>query len=222
MRRLLTGLVFAALTLPAADAFGQVYALHDHPNGAEAPPAYGLRVDDLLSDAVYTFSFDYPGAAVFLTYDPIGESFTIQGSAYGGKITSHSYDVTEQGWIDLDFTYSVDVVESDDCTGAPGNDIHVTSESVLNGGTLTLVGWGGDGVYAFTDKANGSGCSFLFDNDSDSKGNAAIANDPDVFSGSGWLQPGAASGSRDWLFTGLELTTANEEASWGSFKELFR
>lgn len=223
MRRLVPGLVFAALLfLPAAEAFGQVYALHDHPDGAVAPPTYGLRIDDLLSDAVYTFSFDYPGAAVFLTYDAIGASFTIQGSAYGGKIVSNSYDVTEQGWIDIDFTYSADVVESDDCAGVLGDDIHVTSESVLNGGSVTLVGWGGSGVHQFTGKANGAGCAFLFDNDSDSKGNATIANDPDVYSGSGWVQPGAASGYRDWLFTGIEQTTGNEEASWGSLKELFR
>ena len=46
----------------------------------------------------------------------------------------------------------------------------------------------------------------MFDNDWNSKGNDDTANDPNVWSAAGWLQPGAP-GSRDWLFTANRLAT---------------
>jgi hypothetical protein len=202
-----------------------VFQLHDHPNGAVNPPSYGLRIDDLLASGEYTFSFDYVdgdgAASVTLTYDDVLGTIRIMGRAYGGRDIGGSWDASARGWVDLDFLYDTSVSERDNCAGAAGNDVYVTGMSATNGGTVTLDGWGGSGVHAFTDKADGSGCTFTFDNDSDSKGNATIAGDPSIWSGNGWLMP-VTSGSRDWLFIGEMMALPVEDASWGGVKTLYR
>ena len=58
----------------------------------------------------------------------------------------------------------------------------------------------GDALRTLGDKADDSGCSFILDNDTDSKGNESLADDPSVWSGSGWFRP-RKNGARDWLFT---------------------
>jgi hypothetical protein len=94
-------------------------------------------------------------------------------------------------------------------------------ESALNSGTVHLDGWGGNQTFVFTDKSDASGCSFVFDNDWDSKGNTTVANDPSIWSGNGWLQPGT-SGSRDWIFIGEMLTLPTRSVSWGTVKAMYR
>jgi hypothetical protein len=208
-----------------ASAGVTMFTLHDHPNGQINPPTYGLRLDDLLASGEYTFSFDYvdmSGAAgVVLAYDDVNNTIHISGRAYGGKDIGGAWDGAESGWIDIDFLFAANVAERDNCAGAAGNDLYVTGESLANNGTISLDGWGGDQVFSFTDKADGSGCTFVFDNDTDSKGNAGIANDPSMWSGSGWLMP-PTSGSRDWLFIGEMQSLPTEEATWGKVKALYR
>jgi hypothetical protein len=180
-----------------------VYACHDHPNGGAAPPIYGLRIDDLIEAGDYTFSFDYAdksgSAGVTLTYDADLRQIHIAGRAFGGLESGDVWVPGSSGWVDIDFTYTKNVSVRDACNDGEGDDLYVTGQSAQDAGTVALDGWGDDAVFQFSDKQADSGCSFIFDNDTDSKGNAVIAGDPAVWSGSGWLRP-RESGSRDWLF----------------------
>jgi hypothetical protein len=198
---------------PDDDDDVQTYLCHDHPQGLLSPPTYGLRIDDLIADGGYTFSFDYSDGAetarVLLTYDEARGEIRIQGRAYGGKVQGGAWSPAASGWIDFDFRYTESVAVYDDCGRAPGDDLYVTGASALNTGTVTLDGWGEDASFTFIDRADETGCSFVFDNDRDSKGVDAIADDPTVWSASGWLQPGT-SGSRDWLFIATRLTPPTE------------
>jgi len=187
-----------------------VYACHDHPNGGAAPPTYGLRLDDLIETGTYTFSFDHDDgkerAGVTLTYDADLQQIHIAGRAFGGLETGEVWSPESSGWITIDFTYTKNVSVRDACDAPAGDDLYVMGQSADNRGTITLDGWGGDAVFSFSDKQADSGCSFIFDNDDDSKGNGEIAGDPAVWSGSGWLRP-RESGPRDWLFVAEVLET---------------
>ena len=202
----------------------QIFTLHDHPNGAVQPPTYGFRIDDLLGPGVYTFSFDYVDvtgmALVTLKYDAANGIVTIAGRAYGGKDIGGAWDAAEQGWIGFVFVYVDNVAEQDDCAGAVGNDVYVTGESASNKGTFVLDGWGGNQVFEFSDKAGSDGCTFVFDNDTDSKGNATIAGDPSIWSGSGWVKP-PTDGARDWLFIAESTAVPTEQSTWGRVKSFF-
>jgi len=212
---------FSGTHYSPANAGITVFICHDHPNGNQVPPTYGLRIDELLGAGVYTFSFDYidgnGSAGVTLTHDDITGEIHIFGRVYGGKDLGGAWDAAEQGWMDVDFTYRDNIQTSDNCAGDPGNDVYVTAESANNSGTFTLDGWGGNAVFNFSDKAGSSGCTFIFDNDTDSKGNAGIAGDPMKYSASGWIKP-PTSGSRDWLFVAVMGTVPVEEMTWGSVK----
>lgn len=201
---------------PLQNAEGvQSFICHNHPDGDMAPPTYGLRLDDLLGEGQYTFSFDYSddieSARVTLTYDAALNTIQIAGRAYGGKVESGDWAASERGWITFDFTYTSAVGVYDNCARDAGNDLYVGGASSLNSGTFTLDGWGDDASFSFIDRANEGGCSFIFDNDWDSKGNAEIANDPNIWSASGWLQP-STSGQRDWIFTAEPYIPYNEPA----------
>jgi hypothetical protein len=201
-----------------------MFQLTDHPNGTKTPPPYGLRIDDLTSTGVFTFSFEFIDGSgssnVMLSYDDVTGEIHISGRAYGGKWLGGVWDATEQGWIDIDFRYRDDVMESHDCAGTPGDDLYVTGESPNNNGTITLDGWGGDAAFNFEGKSDYTGCSFIFDNDTDPKGNSTIANDPTLYSGSGWLKPPSGE-ARDWLFVGHMLTVPVAETTWGAVKALY-
>lgn len=196
-----------------------------HPNGNQVPPTYGLRIDDLISPSgAYTFSFDYFDASgmadVTLTYDMGTGEVHIFGRAFGGRDTGSGWDPANSGWINIDFTYRDNIQERDDCAGSAGDDVYVTAESANNAGTVQLDGWGGNGTHNFSDKAGSSGCTFIFDNDTDSKGNSTIANDLSIYSGSGWIKP-SNSGSRDWLFIAELSSVPVHQTSWGRVKALF-
>ncbi len=198
---------------PLAESAVQTFVCHDHPDGDMVPPTYGLRIDDLLGEGEYTFSFDYADgdetAYVALTYDRTANTIHIAGRAYGGKVENGAWSPSSQGWLDIDFTYTNAIAVYDNCARDAGDDLYVTGASALNTGTFTLDGWGGNQSFSFIDRANEHGCSFSFDNDWDSKGVAEIANDPAIWSASGWLQP-STSGSRDWLFIAKRSYTQAE------------
>lgn len=198
---------------PAPDESVQTFVCHDHPEGVVAPPTYGLRIDDLLGEGQYTFSFDYSDgieeALVILTYDETNATIRIAGRAYGGKLEGDDWSASERGWMNIDFIYTDAVAVYDNCARESGDDLFVTGASSLNSGTFTLDGWGGNASFSFIDRANEGGCSFVFDNDWDSKGVQEIANDPNIWSGAGWLQPGT-TGDRDWVFTATRYTPPTE------------
>ena len=194
---------------PENETSATIFVLHDHPDGIASPPPYALRIDDLLGDGFWTFSFDYSdeteSAFVTLSHDASLGTIHIAGRAFGGRVADDEWVQGSSGWIDIDFTYAVNVAVKDDCGELAGDDFYVTSEDPSNNGTISLDGWGGDQVFSFSDRSGeNNGCSFIFDNDEDSKGNAAIADNPALWSGSGWIQPGA-NGSRDWLFIGEQI-----------------
>ncbi len=198
---------------PTDDGSVRTFVCHDHPQGAIAPPTYGLRLDNLLGDGQYTFSFDYSdgvqSALVLFTYDAANAVCRISGRAYGGLLDGDEWDPASSGWIDFDFSYTSAVAVYDNCARDAGDDVYVTGASSLNTGTFTLDGWGGNASFTFIDRADENGCSFIFDNDWDSKGVDEIADDPNVWSAAGWLQPGA-DGSRDWLFIATPDVTPTE------------
>ena len=228
MSRPLKSFVFCALataliatSIGLAGAKSGLYKLSDHPDGNAVAPTYGLRLDNLLQDGTYTFSFDYADqdgvAEVTLFYDDVAGTVQISGRAYGGLDVGDDWDSVEQGWVVFSFTYRDNVKSQDDCDGNPGDDVYVDAVSASNSGTFTLDGWGGDQSFDFFDKANNTGCSFIFDNDTDSKGNPALEADLGIWSGSGWFTP-STSGSRDWLFIGELQTVPVEQQTWGAIK----
>lgn len=220
---LFVGALIGVAAVPAT-AGVTVFTLHDHPNGVINPPMYGLRLDDLLGSGEWSFSFDYVdgsgSASMLLVWDDGAGTVHIYGRAYGGKDIGTGWSASSRGWADIDFTYRMNVSTKDNCPGAVGNDIYV-KEHANNNGTVHLDGWGGNQTFTFTDRADPNTCSFVFDNDWDSKGNSTIANDPSIWSGNGWLQPGT-DGSRDWIFIGRMNTLPTTPVSWGSVKALYR
>jgi hypothetical protein len=162
-----------------------------------------LRLDDLIGNGEYTFSFDYTDgvetALVTLTFDETALAVRITGRAYGGLKDGDGWSPSSSGWIDIDFAYTSGCAIYDNCARDAGDDVYVTGASALNTGTITLDSWGGGGSYSFIDRAAEDGCTFIFDNDWDPKGIDEIANDPNTWAAAGWLQPGT-EGSRDWIF----------------------
>jgi hypothetical protein len=231
MKQLLKGIagtilvaVLTTISYSPANATLNIFTCHDHPNGNRVPPTYGFRADNLIGTGDFTFSFDYidgtGSAAVTMTYNDVTGEIKIYGRIFGGKDNGGAWDATLSGWADIDFTYAHDVQVSDDCSGALGDDLYIVGENALNKGTLTLDGWGGDLSVEYSLKSDGSGCSFVFDNDTDSKGNATIANDLTIYSASGWHKP-PTSGARDWLFIAELGTVPVHETSWGHVKALY-
>ena len=218
-------LIVLATPLLAEASNVAVFKLFDHPNGNQNPPSYGLRLDGMLTTGeVYTFSFEYADgtgmADVSLTYDDGPKTIHISGRAYGGRDTGSGWDAAESGWIDIDFTYTQNVIDADNVAGDPGDDIYVLVADAANNGTISLDGWGGNVVLSYSDKVRDD-FSFQFDNDADSKGNASIANDPTLWSGAGWLM-GNGHPSTDWLFIGeLHMGVPTEDTSWGQIKSQF-
>lgn len=228
-RSYLLAIGLAAVVAAPASAAVTTYTLFNHSAGNAQPPPYGLRIDDLIDDGDYTFDFEYTDgtetALMKLDYDDTAMTVHIYGRAYGGKDTGSGYDATQQGWINVDFTYTTNVIQADNAAGDPGNDIYVTAESPLNAGTLELDGWGGNVTFDLMDKQGDNDHSFRFDNDFDPRDAAAAAN-PMIQSATGWVDiPGVPlnGGSRDWLFFAeVDAPTSVESSSWGSLKGMYR
>lgn len=72
-KNLAPALLFCGTTLGATHASAisiGTYNLHNHPDGSANPPAYGLRLDGLLTgntNEEYTFDFDHVDSAMTLT-----------------------------------------------------------------------------------------------------------------------------------------------------------
>ncbi|MGB0631015.1 MAG: PEP-CTERM sorting domain-containing protein [Alphaproteobacteria bacterium] len=223
-------------SLFAANAQATVfqYMLHDHPNGTAGTSNYGLRLDGLFGTEhrPFTFSFDAPGTSMLLRYDDEQNSINISGRAYGGMIVGGTWDSTNLGYVDIDFTYRKKVAT--DGTGTIGTDtanvgLRTTGQDQTTGtgnsGTVTLAtgAWGPDAdegdVYTLVDKAAG-GFSLKFNNFSDHRlGAYPSYSGPDTFVGWGWVNHWAQGGpprdhvaASDWLFTGefIDTTTSSD------------
>ena len=201
--------VVAIATAPAAGSLiidPGLYRIFNHDDGGEAPPYYGLRLDELfgVSDDhdVFTFSFDEAdGAEMFLRLREISESvfkIRIFGQAFGGLIDNGDYVNAWSGLAKIDFTYMVVLKPDQD------DDYIVTTGSFTNSGSITFLGMTID----LFDRTNAEGFTFrLGDEDSDN-GHRGFGG----ISGWGWLdhyEPGHPSKVSDWLFT-LDETVVPE------------
>ena len=179
--------------------------LFDHPDGIEAPPPYGLRLDGvewavaparqaLAGDEIppgvgesdtWTFSFEEAGANVTGTFDEGAETFRIMGTAFGGRDTGNeAAGPPGPGEIFIDFTY-----------------IGVTADSLANGvqgpngsGGIIFIGQNqsiDDRTIVFLQGYPPTGPVFQFDDDNhrlncpDAEGNFDEGCGAPV--GSGWL-----------------------------------
>lgn len=203
-------LVLGALTL--ALAHGQVgaavivdglYQLHNHPDGAEVPPPYGMRLDELVDVTggldVFTLDFDAPGSNMQMTITGGGSIINIFGQAVGGRDIGGAYAADAFfGLYTVNFTYNVGVGP------APGDDdIQVNGGTGANFGVLGTPF--GPPMPLHDVVGNPPGFSFRLgdeDNDLGHRGYNGI-------SGWGWIDPdGFNHGpTRDFLFT-AELVPA--------------
>lgn len=219
----------AAASGTPANATVYTFKLFDHPDGNQAPPTYGLRLDELIDFSaghdVYTFSFS--AGNMKLDYDDNGtgtgadDTIRIYGDAVGGRDTGPGYSMA--GLASIDFTYRINIKDPVDLAGAANPATSTTKAEVTqhdtasmtnwqagqgNTGTITLDAgsWGlsQDLTVRLVDKSNGS-FAFRFNNTSDHRFAGAP---PTTFVGWGWLNHDGGGNelyehvaASDWLFT---------------------
>ncbi len=171
------------------------YQLYNHPDGAQTPPPYGLRMDELFNATsghdIYSFTFDTNGAHMRLDYN--GTTIRIYGTAFGGRdIGSVWANEATTGLYTLDFTYNVGVGL------AAGDDDLAVNANHQNFGTIIAPT---NQVINITNQADGSGLSFRFGDENNDNGHRGYNG----ISGWGWLS--IVNGntishvdSQDWLF----------------------
>jgi hypothetical protein len=181
-----------------------IYDLHNHPDAGEAPPGYGLRLDELVNATsghdIFTFDFDHASSAMFMNYD--GSSFHIYGEAFGGLDIGGSYDPSLSGLFAIDFTYT-------DVASAPGDDdlISDANNPFLDDGTITHILTGTE--FDLYEESNGD-FSFRFGDENDDLGHRGY----DGLSGWGWMNhtdPNTHIYASDWLFTATHQGVAIPE-----------
>lgn len=208
----------AAFVIPALAAMGTpisqgLYDLHNHPDGAERPPTYGLRLDELYNATsghdVFTFDFNHAQSNMQMTY--WGTTIHIFGVSWGGRDTGSGYanDMYRRLYT-IDFTYNIGVgiVPGDD-------DVYVNPGTQYNYGSISsALGTIGlrDGHYS------GAQLDFRLGDENNDLGHRGYAG----ISGWGWLftQTGANGGyvnhaSDDWLFTATLVPTPGSAALLG-------
>ena len=198
---------FSFILLIATTTYADTYKynLADHPDGSAQDPLYGLRLDGLIggnANDIYTFSFDRSRAGVqmFLDYDTDLNTVHLYGTAYGGEDVGNAWASNNQGLVEIDFTYTMNV----NASGSRSDlNITVASDHPSNTGTITLLSGfelPGNTILSLWD--NGMGApSFYFNNTDDQR----YPNAPlDVFVGWGWVDhttQGVHLNYSDWLFT---------------------
>ena len=205
MHRGLTSAILAIATLLVCQvswADSVTFQLHDHEDGALAPPTYGLRLDGLFAGnpgaagGAATFSFDENDAEVFMTVDEEAGTARIFGTIYGGETTGSSYGYGE-GHYQIDFLYNTNF------TATPTGWVTTTkgTNAVENQGRLLGLDGAETGGRAWDlyDYVT-NGPSFLFQQDGHRTGDA---ND---WVGRGWLSTESDHAYRpltmDFLFIG--------------------
>lgn len=185
------------------------YNLASHPDGAVAPPPYGLRLDGLYtldSSDEWTFDFSNPASNMKLILDTNTETVRIYGTTYGGRDTGASYDTDLQGLFQVDFSYSANVTVDD--SGLPLLEVESSPEApATNNGFIRALFTADDGVTFITTGdtiALEQEMEFYFNNTSNHRLDCGVdACGPDTFVGWGWLNHSDSSHIKasDWLFT---------------------
>jgi len=211
-RALALGAALALAGVANAGLLAQ-FELADHPDASQAPPPYGLRLDNFFANSggeggVTTFSFNTEGGVRLSVFDEteFGDRtgstlrINISGEVFGGE--SSGFGV---GSYFLDFNYTMHVSPMDDGWV-------VTNADPNNSGTLTPVfgvedGRGGGAEYlTFFDQNNEEeDASFQFLGDGhrlDSLDRGSLQ----LLVGRGWLTFNQdntdSAGTQDFLFVG--------------------
>ena len=160
-----------------------------------APPAYGLRLDNVVAPGLAVLSMDEFGDSRLVVSEDAGNlSIRITGTLWGGSVVLNSF-VSPQAYA-IDFTYSVNVADL-----MNGWDVHAFN--TMNTGTLTNVNTNQE--YTLYGKADMTGLVFQFLGDG-----LRIPSDNSTFVGRGWLTTLADGtdsngGAQDWLFVGTPV-----------------
>lgn len=201
----LAALIAAAVcAVPALAGSVTRYRLFDHPDGAQNPPPYGIRLDGLFDGtSTTTFSFDTAEGVIMTVIDNSdmggGITINIAGVVYGGIDIGSEADPNHAGTgsYALDFTYSLNVV-------AEGTGYVVNPPAVGNGGTLNALNINGEEANfqfnIFEELGTGNPFKFLQD---EHRLTGFPEAGQDFWVGRGWLsfangQPTA--GTQDFLF----------------------
>lgn len=205
MRKLYLNLVaaigfFALASISQAVSYGS-YTLDNHPDGNQAPPNYGLRLDGLLGgSSVLTFDVTNRGMGNGLALSYTSSGIHISGSIWGGVDTGSSWS-NPQLWT-FNFNYSmISTATGDDDAWAHNTDTS-TSSTIFGLGTITQVSTGT--VWDLRDQSMGD-YSFRFGDEDNDLGHRGFPG----ISGWGWLDfrlhgsndPWQHVGSDDFLFT---------------------
>jgi hypothetical protein len=178
------------------------YRLFDHPDAAETPPPYGLRLDGLFTSVggpagITTFSF----TDVLMTVSDNGGNLNIRvfGTVYGGRDTGAGYGYGEGSYA-IDFNFTSKVVVN-------GTGFVVGADMVNNTGTLVALAGNADLAAGTTfnlhDKADDLGRSLIFAQDDFRLAGTGFEG-LGYWVGRGWVQlEGSDSPAiRDFLFVG--------------------
>jgi hypothetical protein len=209
--RCAAALAVSAWLLPTAAHAASIlpghYLLHNHPDGNEVPPPYGLRLDEMVDVTaghdVFTFDFDHPSSHMVLMYNDIAQRITITGEAYGGRDIGGGYaNDVYLGLYSINFVYDVGVQL------APGDDdLWTPTASFSNFGTITRPD---NVVHDLSDKSDGTH-TFRFGDEDDDNGHRGYNG----LSGWGWLMVDTRYvPAMDFLFT-AEYIAIPEPASFG-------
>ncbi|MFI4860097.1 MAG: PEP-CTERM sorting domain-containing protein [Phycisphaerales bacterium JB063] len=207
-RTLLSAIALSAFAVTAAApasaallAEGEYY-LHNHPDGEEAPPPYGLRLDELVDinpgqHDVFTFDFDHELSDMRIIVGP--DTIDIYGTVYGGYNQGMGYGSEWAGLWEISFTYASysDVPGDDDRTA-------IGPEPADHWGTITAL-FGEETDFWLQDESGGMDFSFRLgdeDNDLGYRGFSGI-------SGWGWLNHAPVDHGNDVTRNGVNGPTEN-------------
>ncbi len=199
-------------TSASAIPYGE-YRIGSHHSGSQAPPAYGLRLDNLIDEGVYTFNFSDGRSDMMMDYSEQG--IHIFGTTWGGKDNGDHYLDGQLFTLDFFFGTSVqrtgDYDPQDPAYQDAGVEDVMVRDNFANFGTISGLSNISDRSSATTwllrDHANGENMSFRMGDGADGNGHRGHRG----VSAWGWLDYSADNGQSwggsvngccsDFLFT---------------------
>ena len=169
--------------MPASPFLGDgEYVLRNHPDGNQAPPYYGMRLDDLFGDhSPITFNFEHSQSDMRMRIEDSGATVVIYGTSWGGHDEGGFYDEAGPWNVYFKFDNVVSVYGGDDDLVVQGGDVELSS------GTITALydspHFNTNDVFNLADEES-AGYSFRLGNHSNDLGHRGH----DGISGWGWLQ----------------------------------
>ena len=181
-----------------------VYQLRNHPDGAQAPPFYGLRLDKLFGDKTpITFDFNHASSNVRMSIEDGGQTAKIFGTSWGGHDTGAGF--ADAGLWNISFTFDnkMSVWGGDDDLVAQGGDAEQSTGTISP--QYTTANFSAGQVYTLSDKESG-GYSFRLGDRSDDLGHRGHSG----ISGWGWLNHNGNGvldhkATSDFLFTAFPI-----------------